>query len=272
VANQPFYADLELSQVNGTLCPRRSAYTPTLNSRLASLWRHISKSRTEFETKPDTGFMGKGLTRQLNRAWNYGFKGLLCSLLFLLIFPVICILCSAGGICLALSAPVWAPVFALIYQVCIILVWDVDNPDPKRGPLLPMIRVLVRDLLLDGLLQPIACLVTAFIVCPLISLLLAVCKSGSQIITGFSTSFLLMKFIRHFIFYYIDGMLHWMTVRSRDAIIYSLAIRPRGRIPASEGFLVKRIAGPGLNTEFQYQVNLISFCYYCELKDVFLSK
>jgi hypothetical protein len=44
VANQPFYADLELSQVNGTLCPRRSAYTPTLNSRLASLWRHISKS------------------------------------------------------------------------------------------------------------------------------------------------------------------------------------------------------------------------------------
>jgi len=193
VANQPFYADLELSQVNGTLCPRRSAYTPTLNSRLASLWRHISKSRTEFETKPDTGFMGKGLTRQLNRAWNYGFKGLLCSLLFLLIFPVICVLCSAGGICLALSAPVWAPVFALIYQVCIILVWDVDNPDPKRGPLLPMIRVLVRDLLLDGLLQPIACLVTAFIVCPVISLLLAVCKSGSQIITSFSTSFLFMK-------------------------------------------------------------------------------
>ena len=260
VANQPFYADLELSQVNGTLCPRRSAYTPTLNSRLASLWRHISKSRTEFETKPDTGFMGKGLTRQLNRAWNYGFKGLLCSLMFLLIFPVICILCSAGGICLALSAPVWAPVFALIYQVCIILVWDVDNPDPKRGPLLPMIRVLVRDLLLDGLLQPIACLVTAFIVCPLISLLLAVCKLGSRIVFFFFYSLgFLNEIIRHFISLSTDGMLHWMMVRSRDAIIYSLAIRPRGRIPASEGFLVKRIAGPGLNTEFQYQVSFICF-------------
>lgn len=91
---QPFYADLELSQVrtceasltgqvkvtfiplkvNGALCPRRSAYTPTLTSRLASLWRHISKSRTEFETQPDTGFVGKGLTRQINRAWNYGVK------------------------------------------------------------------------------------------------------------------------------------------------------------------------------------------------------
>ena len=44
-----------VSQVNGVLCPRRSAYTPTLSSRLASLWRHISKARTEFETTPDTG-------------------------------------------------------------------------------------------------------------------------------------------------------------------------------------------------------------------------
>ncbi len=74
LSQQPFYADLELSQVNGALCPARSAYTPTLSSRLASLWRHISKSRTEFETQPDTGFVGKGLSRQVNRVWNYGCK------------------------------------------------------------------------------------------------------------------------------------------------------------------------------------------------------
>jgi hypothetical protein len=47
--------DLELSQVNGTLFPRKSSLTPTLCSRLLALWRHISKSRTHFETKPDTG-------------------------------------------------------------------------------------------------------------------------------------------------------------------------------------------------------------------------
>lgn len=47
--------DLELSQVNGTLFPRKSSLTPTLCSRLLVLWRHISKSRTHFETKPDTG-------------------------------------------------------------------------------------------------------------------------------------------------------------------------------------------------------------------------
>lgn len=51
----PFMPDLELSQVNGTLFPRKSSLTPTLCSRLLALWRHISKSRTHFETKPDTG-------------------------------------------------------------------------------------------------------------------------------------------------------------------------------------------------------------------------
>lgn len=81
--------------------------------------------------------------------------------------------------------------FAFVYQVCIILVWDVDNPDPKRGPLLPMIRVLVRDLLLDGLVQPIACLVTAFIVCPLISLLLAICKFQFNVYPVFENHLLL---------------------------------------------------------------------------------
>lgn len=55
VLMQPFTPDLELSQLNGTLFPRKSSQTPTLYSRLTTLWRHISKSRTHFETEPDTG-------------------------------------------------------------------------------------------------------------------------------------------------------------------------------------------------------------------------
>lgn len=56
---EPFMPDLELSQVNGTLFPRKSSLTSTLASRLLSLWRHISKSRTHFETKPDTGKLNR---------------------------------------------------------------------------------------------------------------------------------------------------------------------------------------------------------------------
>lgn len=41
--------------MNGTVCPSKASLTPTLVSRLRMLWRHISKSRTHFETTPDTG-------------------------------------------------------------------------------------------------------------------------------------------------------------------------------------------------------------------------
>ncbi|KPJ08335.1 hypothetical protein RR48_13074 [Papilio machaon] len=52
---KPFVTDYELSQVNGTLFPKRSSETQTMWSRLLRLWRHVSKERTRFETEPDTG-------------------------------------------------------------------------------------------------------------------------------------------------------------------------------------------------------------------------
>lgn len=45
-------------KINGTLFPRKSSLTQTLCSRLVELWIHISKSRTKFETQPDTGKFG----------------------------------------------------------------------------------------------------------------------------------------------------------------------------------------------------------------------
>lgn len=52
---KPFMPALELSQVNGSLFPKKASITHTLVSRLIELWRHISKARTRFETEPDTG-------------------------------------------------------------------------------------------------------------------------------------------------------------------------------------------------------------------------
>ncbi|CAL4076369.1 unnamed protein product, partial [Meganyctiphanes norvegica] len=54
LCHEPFMPDFELSQVNGSVCPSKASLTPTLSSRLHNLWRHISKSRTHFETTPDT--------------------------------------------------------------------------------------------------------------------------------------------------------------------------------------------------------------------------
>ena len=47
-----------------------------------------------------------------------------------------------------------------------------------------------------------------------------------------------------------------MFIRAWDGLMFNVVIRPRGRIPASDSCLVTRIAGPGMNTEFFYQVNI----------------
>jgi hypothetical protein len=55
-----------------------------------------------------SGFIGKGMTRHLNRLWNYGAKGLLGTLIILFVFPVVCVLASVSSLIIALTAVLWS--------------------------------------------------------------------------------------------------------------------------------------------------------------------
>ncbi|RZF45449.1 hypothetical protein LSTR_LSTR009320 [Laodelphax striatellus] len=221
----PFTPDLELSQVNGTLFPRKSSLTPTLASRLLSLWRHISKSRTHFETKPDTGFIGKGMTRHLNRIWNYGGKGLLGTLAIILVFPLVCLTVSGLSLLITLTAFLWMPVLTLMLQISMALVYDVDCPVGERNRYVVVLEALIWDVFVCGMLQPLAALAVATTVCPFISLVIV-------------TAGLLKCWLR----------LAW------DTIVFHVMIKKRGRIPACDSFVVKRIAGPGLTNDYFFQI------------------
>ncbi|OWR42704.1 hypothetical protein KGM_200275A, partial [Danaus plexippus plexippus] len=129
---KPFVPDLELSQVNGTLFPKRSSETQTMWSQLLKLWRHVSKERTRFETEPDTGLLGKGMSRQANRIWNYGVIGGCGSLALLLLFPLVSLAASLLSLAVAASVPVWMPPLAVALHAVNALVFDLDCPDPPR--------------------------------------------------------------------------------------------------------------------------------------------
>ncbi|XP_054282157.1 uncharacterized protein LOC128999597 isoform X1 [Macrosteles quadrilineatus] len=221
----PFTPDLELSQVNGTLFPRKSSLTPTLSSRLLSLWRHISKSRTHFETKPDTGFIGKGLTRQLNRVWNYGVKGMMGTLALVVIFPAICLLVSLLSLLIAVTAFLWMPVTVLVLHLVMVLLWDLDCPVTTRPKYLVILQALVWDVGILGLLQPIAALTVALVICPIMS-----CTVATVCI-----------------------LRYWLRL-AYDSLMFHLLIKKRARVPACDGFLIKRIAGPGLTSDYYYQI------------------
>lgn len=166
---KPFMPDLELSQVNGTLFPRKTSITETLASRLIALWRHISKSRTHFETEPDTGFIGKGLTRHLNRIWNYVFKGFLGTIVILFLYPIVCVATCVGSILLAATAPLWMPCAALIFHLYMMIVYDFDSPDSSENRYSVVLAALVWNILIQGLLQPVAAICVAAILCPVAS-------------------------------------------------------------------------------------------------------
>lgn len=46
---------------------------------------------------------------------------------------------------------------------------------------------------------------------------------------------------------------YWVRVMW-DTAMFHLVIKNRGRIPASDSFIVKRIAGPGLASDYYYQI------------------
>jgi hypothetical protein len=233
---KPFMPDLELSQVNGTLFPRKTSITPTTGSRLVALWRHISKSRTHFESEPDTGecgnhimgngneimilfsgFIGKGLTRHLNRLWNYIIKGFLGTLLIIFMFPLLCLLASTTSILFALTAPAWMPMVTLLLHAFMILVYDMDSPDDNRNRYCILFEALVWNGFLQGLVQPLAAVIVSGFICPLVSVLVLVVGIGR----------------------------YWMRL-FWDAAMFHLFIKKCGRVPASDSLAVKRIAGPGL--------------------------
>ncbi|XP_055603337.1 uncharacterized protein LOC129751698 isoform X2 [Uranotaenia lowii] len=223
---KPFMGDLELSQVNGTLFPRKTSITQTMCSRLVELWRHISKARTHFETEPDTGFVGKGMTRHLNRLYNYFIKGFLGSFLILTLFPLLCISVSLCSIAFAIAAPLWMPFITVTLHLYMMLVYDLDCPDEsRRNRYCIFLEAVGWNIVAQGFVQPVIALVVAVFICPLISVFV--------LFVGVSR-------------YWIR--LFW------DAITFHLFIKKCGRVPASDSFAVKRIAGPGLVLDYYFAI------------------
>ncbi|XP_036323621.1 uncharacterized protein LOC118737306 isoform X1 [Rhagoletis pomonella] len=220
---KPFMPDLELSQINGTLFPRKTSITQTMASRLIELWRHISKSRTHFETEPDTGFIGKGLTRNLNRVWNYFVKGFLGTLIILFAFPLICLATSFLSIALALTAPLWIPIFTVLLHLYMILIYDLDCPDNTRNRYCILLEAVIWNIIIQGLIQPVTAVLVATCLCPL--------ASGVVLVVGVARYSL---------------RLLW------DSLTFHLFIKKCGRVPASDSLAVKRIAGPGLALDYYF--------------------
>ncbi|XP_033755704.1 uncharacterized protein LOC117338457 [Pecten maximus] len=221
---KPFKPDTTLSQENGKLYRNARSITQTLCSRLSQLWINVWESRKKFEDTPDQGFLGKSFTRHVNRFWNYVLKGACGTVILVLFFPACCVVASTASLTAAITTPLWMPAVTLFVHLSFILVFDCDCPD-ESNRLFLLFEALVGRIFLQGLVQPIAALLTGGVFCPLAAL-------GVSVFGGLRRT----------------GRGAW------DTVMYFTVVKSRGRVPSKDSFMARRIAGPGLASNYFFQI------------------
>lgn len=65
------------------------------------------------------------------------------------------------------------PLVVLAFHISMMVIYDLDQPVPDRPQYLGILHALVWDVAILGLLQPVAALLVALVICPLTSFTIA---------------------------------------------------------------------------------------------------
>jgi len=224
---------------DGLLYPARRIHS--MVSRIQSLHRNIAKSRAKFEATPDRGLLGKNFTRIFNLIWNYICKGLVGTTMFLLFYPVINTLLSTLSIIIGITTPVWILPVMILYYLFQILIFDLKRPSGTGCRLFYLFHIILYKLLILGVCQPVACVFLALVGYPLAAIVLC-----------------------------ILGSLQICTRSTYDFLVYHIFLKRIARVPATNSFAARKIAGPGMASQFFLQMNpehaLVPVFYWVDRK------
>lgn len=219
-----YYSRPTLDTETGKVIDDRNSLTQTLPSRLSAIWGHIKQSRAKFEAEPDTGFIGKTISRVFNLFFNYVVKGLAGTVAVAVGQPVLTALNLVLTLLLMVTSFAWAPASALLRWIICFFFFDFDHA--KYGSVRsPFFTTVVYRILIRGLLNVTSSLVGAVVIHPILAAIIA--------LTGSATAAVRLIY---------------------DSIIFGLVIWPRARIPANDGFLAKRVSGPGMASTIFVQI------------------
>lgn len=73
------------------------------------------------------------------------------------------------------------PLVTLTLHAFMALVMDLDSPEPSRNRYFVVMEALVWNIGVQGCLQPVAALLVAFILCPIVSFVILTSKSNQPI-------------------------------------------------------------------------------------------
>ncbi len=226
VMNKPFTGESKMDSQTGNIVPDESSLTHTLRSRLRGIWRNVEESRHQFESSPDTGFLGKKYTRWINKFWNYGIKGPLSSVAVTIGQPFVTTVNTAVTGVAVVTSPVWAPLTGLFKMGFSIAIYDTSFPgnDSQGHSVFPLVSYCVKDIVGEG-----------------------VCQAGAAV--ALAGAF-------HPVAAVATGLYSEARKWTRSGYDWTMrqVLLNKGRVPASDSFIAWRIAGPGLSSNYFYQV------------------
>ncbi|KAH3757038.1 Mariner Mos1 transposase [Pelomyxa schiedti] len=214
-------AGLDFDWSTGKLSPSKTELG-TLASRVSAAWTSAFKSRSDFESAPDLGFLGKNVSRIFNAIWNYLIKGSLSTALIVTCQPPLTLLNLLLSTLLVPSAVLYVPVAVVVSHLY--RIWLYDSNSITRTNWFPLIRYLWR-IVVTGVLQSSSAILATLTIHPLTAAL----HSGY-------------------------GLLRWLINETYDTLMYYTIVKHIARVPAANTFMARRIAGPGLSSSLFFQI------------------
>eukprot|EP01105_Mastigella_eilhardi_P010901 TRINITY_DN2521_c0_g1_i1.p1 TRINITY_DN2521_c0_g1~~TRINITY_DN2521_c0_g1_i1.p1 ORF type:complete len:583 (-),score=108.70 TRINITY_DN2521_c0_g1_i1:395-2143(-) len=217
---QPYSVGYDFDYRTGKLVPSPPT-RHTFLSRIRAIWKNISESRAQFESKPDTGLLGKSASRIFNIVWNYGAKGTVGTSVVALCQPTLTAVNLMLSSALAIGAVAYVPAAAALAHCFHALVYD---PHCRRMQIVPLLKAAWK-VLGSGVLN--------------VALSAACCAAVHPAVAAGVL---------------VSGLLKYVAHSAYDTAIYATVLRPLARVPSSDTFAARRIAGPGLSSSLYFQI------------------
>ncbi len=233
----PFLAKMTVDEKTGAIIPDFDSETSTLSSRISDIWSNIRESRASFEEKPDTGLIGKSVSRQVNRVWNYGIKGALGTTGVSIAQPIGTLANTVITAGLTATSVVWAPMASMFQWGFNATILDTDTPGRingtsglRRPVILPALSNLLYRAGLKGLGRATVATIAGSVYHPTMSL-------------GYGATAFVRRGARTAYDYVVRKVLSGSILK----FIYA-------RVPARDGYLAVRTQGPGLTSTYIFQI------------------
>ncbi|KAK4475935.1 hypothetical protein MN116_001175 [Schistosoma mekongi] len=212
----PIYYVYKVDKTTGYVYHDEAYYKHTIISFLHQMWATLRKIRMNFDRQllPTETFRWY-VMRPIHWIWIYIIRGILTTMVLIIFWPVLCILCSSTSIVIGALSIFFIPLLSLLLHLLGLLFWNAYTPVLGSNRLLPLFEIIFYQFLIKSVIQFVVSLLCAFLVCP-----------------------------AWFILYILYTITKYLVYTLWDVFIFHIVFKLITRIPCKENCSVKRSADP----------------------------